>query len=173
MLQDSGRYRVIACHSQEIGNILGEIPCEPLKNIAIPCEPLEKFSGLQRHCSNFFFALHATAVRLGPNGVKLQVWKVENTLKSKYVINFFEHLNDFKWKNSKLESCRSRRDLYFSYKNYLYFIPQKKYDLIWLIYLKKIISFFTELNENNFYMKIIDLDEIYNFLILSFFIWSR
>ena len=49
-----------------------------------------------------FFALHATAVRLGSNGVKLQVWKVKNTFKSKYVINFFEHLNDFKWKNSKL-----------------------------------------------------------------------
>ena len=29
--------------------------------------------------------------------------------------------------------------------------------------------FFAELNENNFYMKIIDLDEIYNFLVLSFF----
>ena len=30
--------------------------------------------------------------------------------------------------------------------------------------------FFAELNENQFYMKIIDLDEIYNFLVLSFFI---
>ena len=30
-----------------------------------------------------------------------------------------------------------------------------------------------KLNEDNFYMKIIDLDEIYNFLVLSFFIWSR
>ena len=28
--------------------------------------------------------------------------------------------------------------------------------------------FFAKLNENNFYMKIIDLDEIYNFLVLSF-----
>ena len=36
-----------------------------------------------------FCALHATAVSLGSNAVKLQVWKVENTLKSKYVINFF------------------------------------------------------------------------------------
>ena len=27
-----------------------------------------------------------------------------------------------------------------------------------------------ELNEDNFYMKIIDLNEIYNFLVLSFFI---
>ena len=31
------------------------------------------------------------------------------------------------------------------------------------------IIFFAELNEDNFYMKIIDLDEIYNFLVLSFF----
>jgi hypothetical protein len=34
--------------------------------------------------------------------------------------NFFEHLNIVKRKNSKLESCRSRRDLQFSYKNYLH-----------------------------------------------------
>jgi len=36
-----------------------------------------------------FCVLHATVVSLGSNAVKLQVWKVENTLKSKYVINFF------------------------------------------------------------------------------------
>jgi hypothetical protein len=35
-----------------------------------------------------FFALHATTVRLGSNGVKVQVWKVENTVMFKYVINF-------------------------------------------------------------------------------------
>ena len=29
-----------------------------------------------------------------------------------------------------------------------------------------------ELNEDNFYMKIIDLDEIYNFLVLSFFLFE-
>jgi len=34
------------------------------------------------------------------------------------------------------------------------------------------MSFFAELNEDNFYMKIIDLDEIYNLLVLSFFILS-
>ena len=61
-----------------------------------------------------FCALHATAVSLDSNAVKLQVWKVKNTLKCKYVINFFEHLNDFKWKNSKLENYRSRRDLQLS-----------------------------------------------------------
>ena len=58
-----------------------------------------------------FRVLHATSVSSGSNAVKLQVWKDENALKFKYVINFFEHLNDFKWKNSKLESCRFRRDL--------------------------------------------------------------
>jgi len=35
-----------------------------------------------------FFALHAAAVRLGSNGVKLQGWKVENTLRSPYAIIF-------------------------------------------------------------------------------------
>ena len=47
--------------------------------------------------------------------------------------------------------------------------------MIWYDYyiLEKIISFFAESNEDNFYIKIIDLDEIYNFLVLSFFIWSR
>ena len=41
--------------------------------------------------------------------------------------------------------------------------------MIFLRYINHIKSyFFTELNEDNFYMKIIDLDEIYNFLVLSF-----
>ena len=30
---------------------------------------------------------------------------------------FFEHLNVLKWKNSKLQSCRSHRGLQFTYKN--------------------------------------------------------
>ena len=34
--------------------------------------------------------------------------------------NFFGQLNFIKWKNSKLESCRSRRGLQFSYKNHLH-----------------------------------------------------
>jgi hypothetical protein len=29
------------------------------------------------------------------------------------------------------------------------------------------------LNEDDFYMKIVALDEIYNFLVLSFLIWDR
>ena len=33
---------------------------------------------------------------------------------------FFEHLNALKWKNSKLKSCRSHRDLQFSYKVHLH-----------------------------------------------------
>ena len=33
---------------------------------------------------------------------------------------FFEHLNVLKWKNSKLQSCRSQRGLQFTYKNYLH-----------------------------------------------------
>ena len=38
------------------------------------------------------------------------------------------------------------------------------------IYINHIKSYlFAELNENNFYMKIVDLDQIYNFLVLSFF----
>ena len=32
----------------------GGIFCVPLKKIAMLCVSLEKFSGLQRHCSNFF-----------------------------------------------------------------------------------------------------------------------
>ena len=42
--------------------------------------------------------------------------------------------------------------------------------MIFLRYINHIKSyFFAKLNENKFYMKIIDLDEIYNFLVLSFF----
>ena len=43
--------------------------------------------------------------------------------------------------------------------------------MIFLKYINYIKSyFFAKLNEDNFYMKIIDLDEIYNFLVLRFFI---
>ena len=34
--------------------------------------------------------------------------------------NFFEHFNIVKWKNSKLESCTSRWELQFLYKNHLH-----------------------------------------------------
>jgi hypothetical protein len=37
--------------------------------------------------------------------------------------------------------------------------------------LEKSYIFHTTLDEDNFYMKIIALDEIYNFLVLSFSIW--
>ena len=39
-----------------------------------------------------FRVLHATSVSLGSNAVKPQVWKDENALKFKYVINFFSIL---------------------------------------------------------------------------------
>jgi hypothetical protein len=39
--------------------------------------------------------------------------------------------------------------------------------------LEKSYVFCVKLNDGNFYMKIVDHDEIYNFLVLSFFIWSR
>ena len=43
-------------------------------------------------------------------------------------------------------------------------------DMIFLRYINhiKLDFFFAKLNKDNFYMKIIDLDEIYNFLVLSF-----
>ena len=40
--------------------------------------------------------------------------------------NFFGQLNFIKWKNSKLESYRSRRGLQFSYKNHLYTISYRR-----------------------------------------------
>ena len=40
--------------------------------------------------------------------------------------NFFGQLNFIKWKNSKLESCRSRRGLQFSYKNHLYTMSYRR-----------------------------------------------
>ena len=43
----------------------------------------------------------------------------------------FKHLNDFKWKNSKLQSCRSHWGLQFSYKNYLHPSSYEK-DMIFL-----------------------------------------
>ena len=46
--------------------------------------------------------------------------------------------------------------------------------MIFLRYINHIKSyFFAELNENNFYIKNLDLYEIYNFLILSFFYFQK
>jgi hypothetical protein len=52
------------------------------------------------------------------------------------------------------------------------FIQYRKKDIFFLRYILTISKhiFFVKLNENNFYSKIVDLDEIYNFLVLSFFI---
>ena len=96
--------------SDDSGYKKGNSPCAIIKDY----NALRVSGKVQRSSASLlqlFRVLHATSVSLGSNVVKLQVWKDKNILKSKYVINFFEHLNDFKWKNSKLESCRSRRDL--------------------------------------------------------------
>ena len=42
--------------------------------------------------------------------------KVRDYYGAVILYNFFEHLNIVKWKNSKLESCRSRRDYNFYIK---------------------------------------------------------
>jgi hypothetical protein len=44
---------------------------------------------------------------------------------TEFLYNYFEHLNVFKWKNSKLQSYRSRRDLQFHIK--IIFI-RRRYD---------------------------------------------
>ena len=46
--------------------------------------------------------------------------KVRDYYGAVLLYNFFAQLNFIKWKNSKLESCRSRRGLQFSYKNHLH-----------------------------------------------------
>ena len=46
--------------------------------------------------------------------------KVRDYYGAVILYNFFEHLNIIKWKNSKLERCRSHRGLQFSYKNHLH-----------------------------------------------------
>jgi hypothetical protein len=50
------------------------------------------------------------------------VWTVTFDIfgSAKILYYFFEHLNVLKWKNSKLQSCRSHRGLQFTYKNYLH-----------------------------------------------------
>jgi hypothetical protein len=37
----------------------------------------------------------------------------------------------------------------------------------------KFYIIFSKVDEDDFYTKIVDLDEIYNFLVLSFSIWER
>ena len=39
---------------------------------------------------------------------------------------FFEHLNVLRWKNSKLQSCRSHWALQFTYKNYLHLTTYRR-----------------------------------------------
>ena len=74
----------------------GGIPCVPLKKIAMPCELLEKFSGIQRHCSNFFVpSMPLPSVwALTPSYCKCEKSKIPLNLNMS--LNFFEHLNDFK-----------------------------------------------------------------------------
>jgi hypothetical protein len=63
--------------------------------------------------------LHLTTNKKYINFLMRQA-KVRDYYGDVILYNFFEHLNIVKWKNSKLESCRSRRGLQFSYKNYLH-----------------------------------------------------
>jgi len=112
-----------------------------IKKITIPCEPLKKFGGLQRYCFNFFLPSMPLPSDWALTVSNYRGEKSKIPLGLNMPLIFFEHLSDFKWKNSKLESCTSRWDLQFSYKNYLHLILKKGYELIWLIYLRKKISF--------------------------------
>ena len=63
---------------------------------------------------------------------------------------FFEPLNVLKWKNSKLQSCRSHWELQLWYKKYLHFTPYKKYIIFLmrqvLLWCWNFILFFEQLN---------------------------
>ena len=76
--------------------ILGGIPYVPLKNIKMPCVPLKKFSGLQRHCSNFFMpSMPLPSIwALTPSNCRCEKTKIPLSLNM--LLIFFEHLNDFK-----------------------------------------------------------------------------
>ena len=76
--------------------VLGEIPCVPLKKIAILCESLKKFSGLQRHCSNFFVPYMPLPLdwALTVSNCRCEESKIPLSLNMSLI--FFEHLNDFK-----------------------------------------------------------------------------
>ena len=63
---------------------------------------------------------------------------------------FFEHLTVLKWKNSKLQSCRSHWELQLWYKKYLHLTPYKKYIIFLirqaLLWCWNFILFFEQLN---------------------------
>jgi len=63
--------------------------------------------------------LHLTTNKKYINFLMRQA-KVRDYYGAVILYNFFEHLNIVKWKNLKLEICRSRRELQFSYKNHLH-----------------------------------------------------
>jgi hypothetical protein len=59
---------------------------------------------------------------LSPDLDQIGEGKVQNTLKAKCAINFFEHFNHFECKNSELESCRFHQDLQLSNFKIFYFM---------------------------------------------------
>ena len=89
----------------------GGISCLPLKKIAMPCVSLKMFSGLQRHCSNFFVpSMPLPSVwALTPSNSRCEKSKIPLYLNMSLI--FLSILTTSNEKNPKLESCRSRRDL--------------------------------------------------------------
>ena len=62
--------------------------CVIIKDRNSPCVP-GKIQRSSASLLQLFRVIYGTSVSLGSNAVKLHVWKDENTLKFKYVINFF------------------------------------------------------------------------------------
>ena len=57
--------------------------------------------------------------------------KVRDYYGAVILYNFFDHLNFVKWKNLKLENCRSRWGLQFSYKNHLHPMSYRRVMIFW------------------------------------------
>ena len=77
-------------------NFSGNSLCANKKKIAMPCELLKKFSGFQRHCSNFFVpSMPLPSVwALTPSNCRCEKSKIPLSVNMSLI--FFEHLNDFK-----------------------------------------------------------------------------
>ena len=86
--QSASRINILTTTYERVTQIGDNSLCAIKKDRNALCAP-RKVQRFSASLFQLFCALLATAVSLDSNAVKLQMWKDENTLKSKYVIIIF------------------------------------------------------------------------------------
>jgi hypothetical protein len=124
------------------------------------------------------------ACRATPDGVTVLSCRVARTGVTR--LNFRKIITlqyDVGWRCFLYENYRSRRDLQLSSfeifrlmtlrcSKKLYKVSTPKWSCISACRIRKIIYFCMDSNEDIIYIKVVALNEIYNFVVLSFYIWG-